>query len=79
MKRLHKRCGTPVSYAEVSTGYAAQCPECDEDVYLIETVFVGGLVAGRCDCCQNNRMLAYYPSTDNYHCSDCRTEEEVVR
>jgi hypothetical protein len=38
-----------------------------------------GLIAGRCDCCTYARLLAYYPSTDNYHCSDCRTEEEDTK
>jgi len=35
--RIHNRCGTPVTYDEISDGYFAVCPECDEDLYSFET------------------------------------------
>lgn len=38
IERVCRRCGTPVSYDDVSPGYFAVCPEHDEDLYLIETV-----------------------------------------
>ena len=30
------RCNTPVSFEQVSDGYYAQCPECDEDLFSFE-------------------------------------------
>jgi len=33
----HNRCGQPVSFKDVTKGYYAQCPNCDEDVYSFET------------------------------------------
>ena len=35
--RKHIRCGTPVITDTVSEGYVYVCPECDEDLYTIET------------------------------------------
>jgi DNA-directed RNA polymerase subunit RPC12/RpoP len=35
--QLHLRCGEEVSFDDVSKGYYAQCPECDEDVFYFET------------------------------------------
>lgn len=35
--KLCKRCGTPVSFDEVSDGYYAVCPQHDEDLYEFET------------------------------------------
>ena len=32
----HFRCGTPISFEQVSDGYYAQCPECDEDLFGFE-------------------------------------------
>ena len=32
----HNRCGNPVSQEDVSAGYYAQCPDCDEDLYSFE-------------------------------------------
>lgn len=37
MIRVCARCGTPVSYATVSAGYACVCPAHDEDLELYET------------------------------------------
>lgn len=34
----HFRCHTTVSFQEVSDGYYAQCPSCDEDLYSFEIV-----------------------------------------
>ncbi len=36
MSELHSRCHKPVLFTEVSKGYYAQCPECDEDVFSFE-------------------------------------------
>jgi DNA-directed RNA polymerase subunit RPC12/RpoP len=36
MIELHNRCHKPVLFTEVSKGYYAQCPECDEDVFSFE-------------------------------------------
>lgn len=33
---LHIRCGGVVSFQQVTTGYYAQCPNCDEDVFSFE-------------------------------------------
>jgi len=35
-KYKHIRCGSLVSFKDVSKGYKAQCPECDEDLYMFE-------------------------------------------
>ena len=35
---IHNRCGEEVSFSEVSKGYYAQCPKCDEDLYSFEVV-----------------------------------------
>jgi uncharacterized paraquat-inducible protein A len=32
----HFRCGTTISFEDVSEGYFAQCPRCDEDVFSFE-------------------------------------------
>jgi uncharacterized paraquat-inducible protein A len=37
MTTLHNRCGAPVTYTTVSSGYSAECPKCDEDLYKFET------------------------------------------
>ena len=37
MNSVHERCGTPVSFRDVSEGYWAQCPMCDEDLYQFES------------------------------------------
>ena len=29
-----------------------------------------------CDSCQELTLVSYYEETDNYHCLDCRTEDE---
>lgn len=42
MVRRCNRCGTKVSYAGVSTGYSAMCPNDDEDLYLFEMYFSEG-------------------------------------
>lgn len=34
----HARCGNVVSFDEVTRGYYAQCPNCDEDVFSFETI-----------------------------------------
>ena len=34
----HFRCGTDVSFEDVSDGYFAQCPSCDEDLYSFELI-----------------------------------------
>ncbi len=34
----HFRCDTPISFEDVSDGYYAQCPECDEDLFTFEVV-----------------------------------------
>jgi hypothetical protein len=36
MMSNHFRCGAMVSFENVSAGYFAQCPECDEDVFSFE-------------------------------------------
>ena len=36
-KLRHARCGAPTSFEDVSDGYYAQCPECDEDLFSFET------------------------------------------
>ena len=36
--KRHTRCGTEVSFQNVTEGYYAQCPKCDEDVYSFEVV-----------------------------------------
>ena len=36
MIELHRRCHKPVLFTNVSKGYYAQCPECNEDVFLFE-------------------------------------------
>lgn len=33
---MHARCGELVSFVNVSKGYYAQCPTCDEDLYSFE-------------------------------------------
>ena len=33
----HKSCDTKVTFNDVSRGYFASCPECDEDLYQFET------------------------------------------
>lgn len=35
-KETHTRCGAVVLYRNVTKGYYAQCPKCDEDVYSFE-------------------------------------------
>jgi uncharacterized protein YcgL (UPF0745 family) len=37
MKELHNRCKQPIEFNNVSKGYYAQCPNCDEDLYEFET------------------------------------------
>jgi|DEB19_MinimDraft_3_1074340.scaffolds.fasta_scaffold204149_1 hypothetical protein len=37
-KGIHTRCGEVISYQEVTKGYEAQCPACDEDLYSFEIV-----------------------------------------
>jgi hypothetical protein len=32
----HFRCGSAISFEDVSDGYFAQCPSCDEDVFSFE-------------------------------------------
>ena len=32
----HPRCGKAVSFEQVSEGYYAQCPSCDEDLFSFE-------------------------------------------
>ena len=34
--KIHNRCGTSISFEDVSAGYYAQCPTCDEDLYSFE-------------------------------------------
>jgi hypothetical protein len=34
----HFRCDTNVSFEEVTPGYYAQCPSCDEDLFSFELV-----------------------------------------
>ena len=34
----HFRCDTTVSFKDVSNGYHAQCPSCDEDLFSFEVV-----------------------------------------
>lgn len=34
---IHFRCGYPISFEDVTEGYYAQCPHCDEDLDRIET------------------------------------------
>jgi hypothetical protein len=36
--KKHFRCGTIASFEDVSDGYFAQCPSCDEDVFSFELV-----------------------------------------
>ena len=36
MTKTHTRCGEQVSFNDVSAGYYAQCPSCDEDVFYFE-------------------------------------------
>ena len=36
MSKLHTRCGEAISFDEVTAGYYAQCPTCDEDLYSFE-------------------------------------------
>lgn len=40
MLRVCKRCGDDVVYYDVSAGYSCACLECDEDLYLFETMLV---------------------------------------
>ena len=35
-KIMHAKCGTEISFEEVSKGYFAQCPNCDEDLFSFE-------------------------------------------
>lgn len=35
---VHDRCDTLVSFEQVSEGYYAQCPNCDEDLFSFEVV-----------------------------------------
>jgi uncharacterized paraquat-inducible protein A len=35
-KHIHRKCGNVVSYKNVTKGYKAQCPKCDEDLYSFE-------------------------------------------
>ena len=32
----HTRCGEVISFDEVTKGYYAQCPTCDEDLFSFE-------------------------------------------
>ena len=36
--KIHTRCGELVSFTDVSKGYYAQCPKCDEDLYSFEVI-----------------------------------------
>lgn len=36
MSKIHIRCGALISFRDVSDGYYAQCPECEEDLYSFE-------------------------------------------
>lgn len=36
MSQVHVRCEQEVSFNEVTKGYYAQCPNCDEDLYSFE-------------------------------------------
>jgi uncharacterized paraquat-inducible protein A len=36
MIKTHDRCGTEISFKNVSKNYYAQCPNCDEDLYEFE-------------------------------------------
>ena len=33
---FHIRCGSAISFRQVTSGYYAQCPECFEDLYSFE-------------------------------------------
>jgi len=35
---IHERCDTPVLFTEVTKGYYAQCPDCDEDLFSFEVI-----------------------------------------
>jgi hypothetical protein len=34
----HFRCGAVISFDNVSDGYFAQCPSCDEDLFSFELI-----------------------------------------
>ena len=34
--KTHNRCGDVISFNDVSEGYYAQCPTCDEDLFSFE-------------------------------------------
>ena len=36
----HFRCNDTVSFEDVSKGYYAQCPSCDEDLFSFEVINV---------------------------------------
>lgn len=35
-KLTHKKCGKEISFEEITKGYYAQCPSCDEDLFTFE-------------------------------------------
>ena len=36
MNQIHTRCKQAICFNDVSEGYYAQCPKCDEDIYSFE-------------------------------------------
>lgn len=36
--KTHTLCGELISFNDVSKGYYAQCPNCDEDLYSFEVI-----------------------------------------
>ena len=34
--KVHVRCGKLIAFNDVTSGYYAQCPSCDEDLYSFE-------------------------------------------
>lgn len=57
----HKRCGNPVSFEQVTTGYFAQCPTCDEDLFSFEVVPIERdvmEVRWTCGDCENTNDLS---------------------
>ena len=56
MPELHSRCHKPVLFTEVSEGYYAQCPECDEDVFAFEVEIDEEQLGLYCPFCMDNKM-----------------------
>ena len=68
---LHNRCHKPIAFTEVTKGYHAQCPDCDEDVFAFE-VEESMITADCLHAYLGERMMG-----EEYYCLDCGKDVET--